>query len=48
MGSEVDIPTVVSDEDIPISATRFYGQLKSEVGGRGIVARNSTNEGGAV
>ncbi len=34
MGSEVDIPTVVSDEDILISATRFYGQLTSEVGGR--------------
>ena len=42
MGGEVDIPTVVSDEYVVVSATRFHGQLTSEVGSRGIVARNST------
>ena len=48
MGGEVDIPTVVSDEDILIFATRFYGQLTGEVGSRRIVARNSTDEWGAI
>ncbi len=44
----MDIPTVVSDEDVLVSATRFHGKLTSEVGSRGIVARNSTDEGEAV
>ena len=48
LGGKVDIPTVVSDEYVVVSVTRFHGQLTSEVGSRGIVARNSTDEGGAV
>ena len=48
MGGEVDIATVVSDEYVIVSATRFHGQLTSEVGSRGIVARNSTNKRGVV
>ena len=48
MGGEVDIATVVGDKDVVVSATRFHGQLAGEVRSRGIVARNSTDEGGAV
>jgi len=48
LGGEVDIATKGSDKDIVVSATRFHGQLTSEVGSRGIVARNSTDKGGAV
>ena len=48
LGGEMDIATVVGDKDVVVSATRFHGQLTSEVRCRGIVARNSTDEGGAV
>ena len=48
LGGEVDIAAVVGDKDVVVSATRFHGQLTSEVRSRGIVARNSTDEGGAV
>ena len=48
MGGEVDIPTVVSDKNVIVSVTRFHGQLTSEVGSRGIVARNRTDKRGAV
>ena len=48
LGGEVDIPTVVGDNNVIVSATRFHGQLTSEVGSRGIVARNSTDKRGAV
>ncbi len=47
----MDIPTVVSDEDILVSTTGFHGQLTSEVGSRGIVqskevgSRESQSEG---
>ena len=46
MWGEVDIPTVVGDKDVVVSATGFDGQLTGEVRRRGIVARNSTDEGG--
>ena len=48
LGGEMDIATVVGDKDVVVSATRFHGQLTCEVRSRGIVARNSTDEGGAV
>jgi hypothetical protein len=44
----VDIAAVVGDKDVLVTATGFHGQLTSEVGSRGIVARNSTEKGGAV
>ena len=40
------VPLIVGDKDVIVSATRFHGQLTSEVGSRGIVARNSTDKGG--
>ena len=48
LGGEVDVAAVVSNKDVIVSATRFHGQLTSEVGSRGIVARNSTDKRGAV
>ena len=48
LGGKVDVAAVVSNKDVIVSATRFHGQLTSEVRSRGIVARNSTDEGGAV
>ena len=48
LGGEVDVALIVSDKNVIVSATRFHGQLTSEVRSRGIVARNSTDEGGAV
>ena len=43
-----DVSTVVCDENICVSATRFYGQLTGEVRSCGIVAGNSADEGGTV
>ncbi len=48
MGGEVDVAVVVSDEDLFVSATGFHRQLTGEVRNRGIVAGNSTDEGGTV
>ena len=48
MGGEVYVATVVCDEDVFVSATGFHGQLTGEVRSCRIVARNSTDEGGAV
>ena len=48
LGGEVDVALIGSDKDVIVSATRFHGQLTGEVRRRGIVARNSTDEGGAV
>ncbi len=48
LGGEVDVSTVGGDEDVVVTATGFHGQLTSEVGSRGIVAGNSTDERGAV
>ena len=48
MGGEVDVAAVVGDENVLVSATGFHGQLTGEVRSRGIVAGNSTDEGGAV
>ena len=48
LGGEVYVTLIVGDEDVIVSATRFHGQLTSEVGSRGIVARNSTDKWGAV
>ena len=48
LGGEMDIATVVGDKDVIVSAAGFHGQLTGEVRSRGIVARNSTDEGGAV
>ncbi len=48
MGGDVDVAAVVGDKNAFVSATRFYGQLTGEVKSRGIVARNSTDERGAV
>ena len=45
---EVDVALIVCYKDVIVSATRFHGQLTGEVRSRGIVARNSTDEGGAV
>ena len=33
-GGEVDVAAVVSDKNVIVSATRFHGQLTSEVGSR--------------
>ena len=46
LGGEVDVALIGSDKDVIVSATRFHGQLTGEVRSRGIVARNSTDEGG--
>ena len=48
LGGEVNVAFKVGDKNVIVSATRFHGQLTSEVRSRGIVARNSTDEGGAV
>ncbi len=48
LGGEVDVAAVVGDKNVLVTATRFHVQLTSEVGSRGVVARNSTDEGGAV
>ena len=48
MGGEVYVAAVVCDEDVFVSATGFHGQLTGEVRSRGIVAGNSTDEGGTV
>ncbi len=48
LGGEVDVALIVGYKDVIVSATRFHGQLTGEVRSRGIVARNSTDEGGAV
>ena len=48
LGGEVDVAFEVSNKNVIVSATRFHGQLTSEVRSCGIVARNSTDEGGAV
>ena len=48
MGGEVDVAAVVSDEDVFVSTTEFHRQLTGEVRSRGIVAGNSTDEGGTV
>ena len=42
----MDVVAVVSDENVFVSATGFHGQLTGEVRSRGIIARNSTDEGG--
>ena len=34
MGGEVYVTLIVGDEDVIVSATRFHGQLTSEVGSR--------------
>ncbi len=44
----MDVAAVVGDKNVFVSATRFHGQLTSEVRSRGIVAGNSTDERGAV
>ena len=46
LGGKVNVAAVVGDKNVIVSATRFHGQLTSEVRSRGIVARNSTDEGG--
>ena len=46
LGGKVDVAAVVGNKDVIVSATRFHGQLTSEVGSRGVVARNSTDKGG--
>ena len=48
LGGEVDVAAVVGDKNVLVSATRFHGQLTGEVRSRGIVAGNSTDEGGTV
>ena len=48
LGGEVDVALIVGYKDVVVSTTRFHGQLTGEVRSRGIVARNSTDEGGAV
>jgi hypothetical protein len=48
LGGEVDVAVVGGYKDVTIPGTRFHGQLTSEVGSRGIVAGNSTDERGAV
>ncbi len=48
LGGEVDVTLIVGYKDVIVSATRFHGQLTGEVRSRGIVARNSTDERGAV
>ena len=46
LGGEVDVTLIVGYKDVIVSATGFHGQLTGEVRSRGIVARNSTDEGG--
>ncbi len=46
--SEVNISAVGDDKNEIFPATGFHGQLTSEVGSRGIVAGNSTDERGAA
>jgi hypothetical protein len=48
LGGEVDVSAVGGDEDVVVTATGFHRQLTCEVGSRGIVAGNSTDERGAV
>ena len=48
MGGEMDIAFIVGYKDVVVSATGFHGPLTGEVRSRGIVARNSTDEEGAV
>ena len=48
LGGEMDIAFKVGDKNVLVFATRFHGQLTSEVGSRRIVAGNSTDERGAV
>ena len=43
LGGEVDVALIVGYKDVVVS-----GELTGEVRSRGIVARNSTDEGGAV
>ena len=47
-GVSLDVALIVGYKDVVVSATGFHGQLTGEVRSRGIVARNSTDEGGAV
>ncbi len=47
-GGEVDISAVGGDENVIVPATRFHGQLTSEVRSRGIVEGNSTDKRGTV
>ena len=44
----MDVTLIIGDKDVIVSATRFHGHLTSEVRSRGIVTRNSTDEGGTV
>ncbi len=44
----MDVSAVGGDEDVVVTATGFHGMLTSEVGSRGIVAGNSTDEREAV
>ena len=46
LGGEVNVAFEVSYKNVICSATRFHGQLTGEVRSRGIVAGNSTDEGG--
>ena len=48
LGGEVDVTLIIGYQNVIVSATGFHGQLTGEVRSRGIVARNSTDEGGAV
>jgi hypothetical protein len=48
LGGEMDVSTVGGDENVIDPATRFHGQLTSEVRSRGIVAGNSTDKRGTV
>ncbi len=48
LGGEVNVSAVGGDENVIVPATKFHGQLTSEVGSRGIVAVNSTDKRGAV
>ena len=48
LGGEMDIAFIVGYKDVVVSATGFHGELTGEVRSRGIVARNSTDERGAV
>ena len=48
LGGEVNVAAVVRDKNVVVSATRFHGQLTSEVGSRGIVPRTRPSKGGAV
>ena len=47
-GGEVNVAFKVGYQGVVVSATGFHGQLTGEVRSRGLVARNSTDEGGAV